>query len=256
MSLVNPSYLPGIDAAVETTEVEFLWGDLTFARVVGVVLDSAAIDSGNTPTTTLRRGLPLGKVTSSGKMSDYDPTQTDGSQEPIGLLYTSQNLLDLKLGTVRDVGSQMVIQGGVKVAQLPATFDEYCRRALSPRFIFDDFRQLRGGFNGPTAKAASYTVLSTDNDRHFTTAGASGAVVFTLPTPAKGYRFRFTNVVDQNMTITAPANKFVLFNNATATSLAFSTSGNKIGANVEVVANDDGTKYIAFLGCTNTATVS
>lgn len=255
--LVPMNSLPGVATSIETTEIEFLWGDLQFARVVGIVLDSTTVDSANTPTTTLRRGLPLGKITSSGKFTDYDPAATDGSQEPVGFLYTSLNLIPPGLSSAAEAGSQMVIQGGIKVAQLPATFDEYARRVLSPRFVWDDFRQLRGGFSGPTAKTTSYTVLSTDNDRHFTTTGASGAVTFTLPTTVvKGFRARFSNTVDQNMIIAAPANKMIAFNNATATSVAYQTAGNKIGGHVEIVVDDTGTKYMAILGGTGTVTVA
>lgn len=96
-----------------------------------------------------------------------------------------------------------------------------------------------------TAKTTDYTLTAADSGGMFTTTGAAGAVNFTLPAVATstGYEYTFINTVDQNMTITAPANTLVAFNNVTATSIAFSTVGEKVGAAVRVVC--DGAKWIA-----------
>ena len=45
---------------------------------IGVVLVSTTTDSGNNPTTTLRRGLTLGKITASGKYAAYSDSGSDG----------------------------------------------------------------------------------------------------------------------------------------------------------------------------------
>jgi len=255
MSFVDPNSLPGVQAAIETTEVEFLFGDLGFHRVIGVQLYSGAVDSTNTPTTTLRKGLVLGKITASGLYTNYAATATDGSQEPKGFLYEPRNMLNRNTGTAENKPAQMMYWGGAKVASLGSNFDEYTRRVLSNRIIFDDLRQLRGGFNGPTAKTADYTVLSTDDDMAFTTTGASGAVNFTLPaTVVKGFRARFTNTVNQNMVVTAPANKLIGTNSATLTTITFSTANEKLGSSVEITVDDTGTKYIAHVLSNTTAT--
>lgn len=87
--------------------------------------------------------------------------------------------------------------------------------------------------------------------------GGAG-VNFTLPAVATsaGLTFRFLNGVDQTMTVTAPANTLVVDNDVTATSIAFSTAGEKVGNAVEVfcdgnfwysivsIANDDVTATI------------
>lgn len=110
-----------------------------------------------------------------------------------------------------------------------------------------------------TAKTASYTLTAADSGGVFTTTGAAGAIVFTLPAVATstGYEYTFLNTVDQNMTITAPAGTLVVFNNAAATSIAFSTLSEKIGAAVKVTC--DGAKWIAqvMLGAeTQTPTIA
>lgn len=90
------------------------------------------------------------------------------------------------------------------------------------------------------AKAASYTVKPPLDSPGtvFTTAGATGAITFTLPTPGPGTRgwwYRFKNLVDQNMIVAAGvADTLICFNDLTADSLAASTSGEKIGAEIEV----------------------
>lgn len=88
------------------------------------------------------------------------------------------------------------------------------------------------------AKTASFTVDlgATRPGTRFTNSGAGGAIVLTLPTPQTGlmswdgWWCELFGVADQNITITAAANKAVCINNATATSLAASTSSQKIGA--------------------------
>jgi hypothetical protein len=87
-------------------------------------------------------------------------------------------------------------------------------------------------------KSASYTVSPAVDKAgaEFTTDGGTGAQVFTLPTPNAallGVWYRFRNVVDQNMTVTAAAGKAVALNNTAATSLAATTGGQKIGACIE-----------------------
>ncbi len=95
-----------------------------------------------------------------------------------------------------------------------------------------------------SAKPASATLTSADAGYLITTTGGSGAITFTLPAAASntGVTFQFYNTVDQNMIIAAPAGTLVAFNNAAATSVAFSTAGNKIGGGGRVTS--DGSKWL------------
>lgn len=252
--LLNLQNLPGIDASVETAENEFTWGPNAPVPLVGGTIDSTAVDSGNTPTTTLRRGLVMGRIASTSKFVHYDPAATDGSQDPIGILFMTVNMYDSATAATRDKQGVVLPWGFVKVGQLYG-FDEYARGRLRNLFP-DDLRQL--SLFKPVSKTTDYTVVAADNGTHFFTLGAAGAVNFTLPaiTNCRGYRFRFSNVVDQNMTITAPAGKLVTFNNAAATSVAFSTAGNKIGASMEIVGLPDSSKYLVIPSGANTMTVA
>jgi len=98
------------------------------------------------------------------------------------------------------------------------------------------------------AKTASYTVTPEDQGKIFTNRGASGAVTLTLPPVAKvqaGWSIRFMCLVDENLVISAPADKLSAFNDATATSLTIGQTGEQIGVGGEVIF--DGTTYLLFV---------
>ena len=107
------------------------------------------------------------------------------------------------------------------------------------------------------AKTANYTVGTVATDTFgtvFTNRGASGAVTFTLPTPTSGAYYFFAGVADQNITITAGSAIAVTVNNAAATSIAFSTSSQKIGSFAVAIA--DGTQWLLVNLSNNAATVA
>lgn len=256
------STLAGMSDIFQTSEREYRWGTANHggAQFIGGVVLSSSVDAGNTPTTTLRKGLAMGRITSSGKFTQYTVGATDGSEIPVGFLMADVDMLNAA-GTATDKSCVLMVAGPVVAAQVLPAITANMRKHLHPRFIFDD--DLPGNkhaWRQTVAKAADYTVVSgTDNGKVFTTLGASGAIVFTLPAVGAGIigqRFKFINEVDQNMTITAPANTLVIFNNLTATSGVFSTAGNKIGAICEVYANSDGTKWIFEQQCKHTLTVA
>jgi len=86
---------------------------------IDVVIVSTAADSGNNPTSTLRRGLVLGKVTSSGKYQQYsDADSPSGVGVARGILKEDINLLDLDTGSAADKQAKMVIHGYVDYSQL------------------------------------------------------------------------------------------------------------------------------------------
>lgn len=258
MSLAFANNLPGMDASVQTVENEYNWGPSFPWGCIGIVLNSAAVDAGNSPTTVLRRGIVLGLITATLRYKQYDPTAVDGSQFPLGILDTTTDMLDPRTATVREKTAQMRIWGWVKPTSCfvgTGTLDENTRVTLRHRFVFDDLRSPIGA-SPVVPKTADYTVVTADNGKIFTTQGAAGAVNFTLPTLLRGYRFLFLAEADQNLTVTAAANTLVAFNNLTATSVAFTTAGNKIGGGFEVFANADATKWLVRPTGSNTVTVA
>lgn len=107
--------------------------------------------------------------------------------------------------------------------------------------------------------AASVTLTVNDGSRVYVT---TAATTYTLPAVATlydGWNATFFNAADVNMIVTAPANKLVAFNNAAATSIAFSTTSEKIGSGVKIIYDGVLTKYLALpiLGAeTATPTIS
>ena len=97
-------------------------------------------------------------------------------------------------------------------------------------------RHAMTGVTGNTSPAA------TDSGATYVVTGGTG-VTFTLPAVATsaGLYYHFINGVDQNMTVDGPAGTLVVFNNTGATSIAYSTASEKIGASVSAFCN--GTKW-------------
>lgn len=119
-------------------------------------------------------------------------------------------------------------------------------------------RAYQSFIGGATAaKTANYTVGTVATDDFgtiFTNRGASGAVTFTLPAPTSGAYYFFAGVADQNITITAGSAIAVTVNNAAATSIAFSTTSQKIGSFAVAIA--DGSSWLLVNLGTNTQTVA
>lgn len=244
MSGVVTDMMPGMGDALLSSDRVISWGNINSWQLVGIVLLSSTTDSGVTPTTKLRAGQALGKITATGKYTIYAATATDGSEVPVGFLWDDMAMLDAD-GTAVDKQARMMICGNIKAGMVP-NIDNNVRRFLAHRFIFDDnYIGLPGDYARVVNKAANYTVLAADNNTTFT---VSGAATITLPTTiVRGFRIRVIIVADVAVTIAAPADTLVAFNDPTATSIAFSTASEKTGACVEIISNADETKYIAIV---------
>tara|TARA_R100001086_G_C11847533_1_gene260534 strand:+ start:4036 stop:4854 length:819 start_codon:yes stop_codon:yes gene_type:complete len=261
--------LPSIQSALETSENVFWWGRFEQEAFIGSLIDGSARDAGNVGyTDVLRPGLLLGKVTSSGKLKEWNPDATDGTENIYGVLGYSQKMqrmgsnADRWLGWVYCWGflkaDRIYIPGNASTGISGDAKEHLVRGQLDKRFTFSD--QLEGnnfgGYRNVIAKTGDYTVLEADHDVLFSNTGAAGAVNFTLPATAKeGLRYGFYVTADQDVTVTAgTADTMVTFNDAAADSVAFSTAGNKIGGLIEVYA--DGAKWLVVHHGANTLTVA
>lgn len=95
-------------------------------------------------------------------------------------------------------------------------------------------------------KSASYQCVPGDNGKILV---ATGAITITLPAVADvwgGWNVTVYGGSDNATTVTAPSGKLVTNNNASATSVAFSTTSEKIGACVRIVYDSTLTKYLAL----------
>ena len=250
--------LPSVASALETVENVFWWGRFEQEAFIGSIIDGSARDAGNATTDVLRPGLLMGKVTSSGKLKEWSPTATDGTQNIVGILGYSQKMQRLGANSDRWLGwiycwgfvkAERLLIGGQADFGISANANEHIvRTQMGSRFTFNDKLEgyTFGGIRDVVAKTIDYTVTEADHDTMFTTRGAVGAVNFTLPVTAeKGLHYRFVNVADQNLTVTAgTADTLVTANDAAADSVAFSTSTEKIGGSFDVYG--DGTSWLVI----------
>jgi hypothetical protein len=112
-------------------------------------------------------------------------------------------------------------------------------------------------YEAPVAAPASRAILPGEVGSILTTRGAVGAVTLTLPAVAAvpaGWNIKIVNVADQNLIVNVAVASIVTFNNAAATSVAFSTVGQRIGGSFEIIS--DGTSYLVRPCGSNTVTVA
>lgn len=243
--------IPGIDTILETTEAELTWGQRGQAVVLGGLIDSACTDAGNSTTTILRPGLLLGRIESTKKWTPWSATGTNGSENIAGVLMFDQAMLNAA-GTAKDrwfgyvlaggnlKASKIIVPGGAS-AGINGDANELLIRALltqTGRFRLDD--ELWGnpgfGYRAVKIKTADYTILESDNGTLFTTEGAAGAVIFTLPVMRAGFRCTIAVCAAQNVTLTSnPADTLIGLNDIAADTIALSTGSEQIGGVFDII---------------------
>jgi len=258
-SMANQLSAPGISTTYVQETIEILFGRAELAVFSPGLLSGAARDAGNTPTTLLRAGLLLGKITSSGKLVQASPTATDGSQNIVGILPIDINAQ--LMATNEDRYLPILTQGCVKASSLliggeasrgiaGEDYEYWVRAQLAPNFTLDD-QPPKANSIGPWQRieyvTADRTVVAADHGTLFICLGGSANVNFTLPAMLHGYAFGFYNAQDYNMTITsAPADTLIVLNDAAADSVALSTSSEKIGGGFNVYGTSTGGKAIVL----------
>ena len=92
-------------------------------------------------------------------------------------------------------------------------------------------------------KASSYTLVFGDMDKTFTNAGATGTVVFTLPSPLLGYRAKFLSVAQQTIAVTAPSGS--VYGPGSLTGATRTIGSTTAGQYSSFTVISDGTNYYA-----------
>jgi hypothetical protein len=251
--------IPGISDKLVTQSRVIYFGPQELQYVQPGVLLSTITDAGNTPTSLLRAGLLLGRVTASGKETVWTPTAVDGTQFISGILLWDLQVSINGTGVAQFVGpimrsgmvkaSDLIIPGQSTYGLSGQTYEWLARQQLSRRFYIDDTPfHGAGRFRKIQDKTADYTITEAETGCCFTNAGAVGAVIFTLPATAKeGLEYSFFGMVDQTLTITSgTADKIVGFNDVDLDSVSLATSGEIIGGGYKLVGRADG-KWMAFM---------
>ncbi len=129
------TYRTGLGSTVTADPSEIRFTDHGRESTVAIVIDSTALDSANTPTTTLRKGLVLGKITATGKYKEYDTSASDGTETARVILDDEADLLDENatavdteaLGAFRGdfIASALIgLDAGAKADLAQCAFDE------------------------------------------------------------------------------------------------------------------------------------
>lgn len=241
---------PGISNPTLTAWTNQWWWGSTPGQeqfTSGPILSSTT-DAGNTPTTTLRAGLLMGRINSgsdAGKYRAWNPTGTDGSQTCVGVLAQSYSTLDASgtaaasfHGWIQHYGKlrskRLLVPGAADVSILGSAYEFMLRRQLKTRFQLDDqhFYPARERGEEIWVVTADLTITTAMNGVKFVTTGASGAVNFTLPATAyRGLVYEIVGGANQNVTITAgTADTITTLNDLAADTVVASTTNQLIGS--------------------------
>ncbi|MFG2292064.1 head decoration protein [Streptomyces sp. NPDC048603] len=87
------------------------------------------------PDNYLKSGLPLGKITASGKYGLYSDAAVDGRQTLVGFLFTPQDVDARGVASTAVVGS-MLIHCFIREAKLPVAVDAAGKTDVAGRIIF------------------------------------------------------------------------------------------------------------------------
>jgi hypothetical protein len=253
--------IPGIQQALETAENHFWWGRWENQIWASMILDGSSRDTGHSVDTVLRPGLLLGMVEATGKVKQWNPAATDGTQHLMGIL--GAGVTTQRMGINQDRWMGFVMVGGtVKADRLlipgQSNFgisgiatEHLVRSHLYPRFMTSDWYTGNpfGGWKSVRAvggATTAYTVTEAENGTLFTNRGNTGNINFTLPaTPKAGLRYMFYTIAAGTLTVTAgTAGTMIAHNDASADSVAKSTASHIIGNAFEVIG--DGTSWLVL----------
>lgn len=241
-----PDNIPGFGTLVETEENQ-LWAsgpDNQHKRFhIKAHLKSTVVDSGNTPTTTIRGGRAIARKDSDGLDYLYDADANDGTQQVIGLVEKHMSMLD-KTGTAADRFTKVLTAGIIRNIDELIGVDKAALAVLL-RIGFTLAQAVPHGsafLLHPRAryfKAADYTIVDADHGCMFI---ATAACNFTLPdlaTVGKGFSVLLFNGADANMVITGAANTIVTGDAAGAlsTTITYSTANAKMGGQALMYAD-------------------
>jgi hypothetical protein len=240
---------PGVGTERTTYESEILWG-ADQARNAALwqssVFSGAARDAGNSPTTILRPGLIMGKLTSGGELEEWDADAADGSQYIAGILDSELRAQDFDATNADRVFRALVARAPVKARKLliqGAAFvghvDEYLarRQLVAAGFVFDDDPQgfkAGAGYRFETITAEDHTITADDNGKTFIyTHTAAAASAITLPAIKPGLEFnllRGANSAEDFVIASAEGDNMIVGNDSQADSVTWTTTGQMIGA--------------------------
>ena len=234
----SPFSTPGFRSAIlsEESQVWFAGRDgQNLVSTRSVTFDSTATDAGNTGTTsTIRGGNVIGIQDSDGNAYPVDPDGNDGTQEAVGILENHFNLLENSVAV--DKSRPIMRSGFIKEGECIGLTEQAKAQLMRNGFIFDGLSNGAGFLVHPrrtVLKITNYTVLASDNGTLFVTTTAD--TNYTLPTIAAGLSFEFMMAANFELVITG-SNNIIAFNDISASTYTWTTTGEQIGVRVRVLA--------------------
>ncbi len=245
---------PGMSDVVESVENEFGYGPANNLFLDTALVDGAARDAGNTGATdSLRVGLLMGRRTSDGKLLQWNPTASNGTEKVYGVLAVPMHMVENAAN--QDRFFSIARWGTIKVSRIiiPGETDfgvsgkdyEYLAVAglLEAGFLLGD-QDYQFDFKSHANVASTSTLAATMAGKLITDNGASGNTTITLPDPRPGLNWRFGCVTTNTRTIAiASANQITHAGGATGTSVALAG----FGAVLELTGVEVGTDSYQYL---------
>lgn len=240
--------VPGHSALLETEEYGGLYSgpDSNHSKILAKVkIDDGAVDAGNSPTTTLRGGLLMGKLDADGKCVAYDADANDGSQKVVGIMPYYLSMLNRTTYAVEDKMSKLLTGGIFKDITQVVGYTLHAAAVLLRSGFRNAVAEPHGSafllqpkavyFKNGTTLTNAYTVVAGDHGCMLV--ATTAAMTFTMPTLADvgpGFSVLIYNGVDANLVVSAAANTILTGDagGAKSTTLTFSTANAKMGAHV------------------------
>ena len=240
--------VPGMGVLVETTEYEIIWGS---ERGQGQVLEQNGNYSGtmrdaiNSPTTVIRAGMLMGKITSGEELLEWSAIATDGSQNIFGIVPYELRAQDFD-ATDQDRVAGIIVRAPLKAAQLliegtnlVGDTDEFlARRQLHAMgCILDD--DTNGNLAGAATRyervtGTTDTLTASQNGLKLFYSNAASVTV-TLPALIPGLIYDLVREGDEEFIVASAAGDDVIVgDDLSADSVTFTTANEHMGAWVRV----------------------
>ena len=240
--------LPGVGADLTVAESEILWGGDQSRMALLYKSDlysSAALDAGNTPTTVLRPGLIMGRVTSTGELEEWDADASDGTQDIAGILDVELRMTDYQ-GTAADRVMRNLVRGPVKARKLliqgvafVGHADEFLarRQLVAAGYTLDDdtfgFKAGQGDRYATVTGTADTLTTAENGSTIFYSNVAS--VTVTLPAIQAGLYYDLVRTGDEEFVVASgEGDNMIVGNDLSADSITFTTAGEHMGARVRI----------------------
>lgn len=262
--------IPGVSPAAFNETTELYWGgDESRIEILrkDALYDSTMLDAGAQIPSTVRAGLLVGALAANGRLKQWDPEATDGTQHLFGVNPHENRMID-QFGQPVGRFPPVVVKAPLKASALLILGDalkghDYeflARKALWEMGcrLDDDAQGFLAGYARRTFIVTATGNIETSQNGGIFICKGSGARTLTLPAIKPGLVYEFRNFVNQNLTInTQAADKIVHVNSLVRDSLTFSTASQLIGGYLRFEAVLDGADPIWVVQhFTNTVTAA